>query len=416
MNDKLLEEFFNPRRWEEAIESGYAKGIRQSTLKAMCNPQVRMQILKAFITDTICVAPPHEAQIPKDDLTMRTVYANEEMDRILLAIANNLLMDMCPEFIHPTCKSYQRGIGNGKVVIGVSKEITAHSGWKTDISKYFDSVPIKYIDMVFDAVERKYGKSLVINWLRRYYHSNYVVDLEKKMILKYTSLKQGCAVASFLANAVLYHIDAALSAMNGSYYRYSDDMIFIGPDADKALDTLKNELAAMQMRLNPKKVEAISGDHWFTFLGFSIKGRQISFSKKSIKNFQSEIEKRTIKNINATYKSALNDVMRYLYIGNGSYSWATSKLTIVNVEHDVLALDNYVKDALRAVMTNKRKIGGIGYVTNRNNGVVDRGRGKNVKNNRLVTPKELDNYKTIPQMRSAIVTDRAAYDTLVRMM
>lgn len=416
MKDVLLEKFFELARWEEAIEGAYAKDIRRSTLKALCSPEVRTEIYRAFKADTICIAPPHEAQIPKDDGTMRTVYANEEIDRVLLAIANNLLLDVCPEMIHPACTSYQKGIGTGKVVTKVSKEITDHDGWKADLSKYFDSVPIEYIDGVFDKIEAKLGKSAIISWLRRYYHSDYVIDIEGKLIEKYTSLKQGCAVASFLANSVLYHVDKKLSEMSGVYYRYSDDMIFIGEDAAAALATLESELSKMTMKLNPKKVEAINGNSWFKFLGFNIKGGQITLSGSRVKKFQKEIEKRTIKDRNASQKSALNNVNRFLYVGDGTYSWATSVLPIVNVEKDVATLNEYVLDSLRAVATGKRKIGGLGSVKTGESYTIVRGTGKNVKANRLRTAKTIEGYMPISAMRNALITDRAAYETLVRQL
>ena len=42
---------------------------------------------------------------------------------------------------------------------------------------------------------------------------------------QYQSLKQGCAVASWLADVLLYDLDRELSQMNGYYVRYSDDML-----------------------------------------------------------------------------------------------------------------------------------------------------------------------------------------------
>ena len=76
--------------------------------------------------------------------------------------------------------------------------------------------------------------------------------------------------------------------------RYSDDMIFVGPDYQKAMDILRTELEKMQMKLNPKKVEYLTHDKWFKFLGFSIKGSQLSLSSTRIKTFQKEIERCTI--------------------------------------------------------------------------------------------------------------------------
>lgn len=79
----------------------------------------------------------------------------------------------------------------------------------------------------------------------------------------------------------------------------------------------------------------MTADHWFKFLGFSIKGKMISLSSSRIKTFQKEIERRTIRNRNTTLTKAVNSVNRYLYKGNGEFSWATQILPVCNVRKDL---------------------------------------------------------------------------------
>ena len=52
-------------------------------------------------------------------------------------------------------------------------------------------------------------------------------------------------------------------------------MLFVGKDYPIAMEILETELMKMQMKLNPKKVEYLDAQHWFKFLGFSIKGHSI---------------------------------------------------------------------------------------------------------------------------------------------
>lgn len=416
MKDLLLEEMFKPERWEEAISIGVGKDIDKTQLRQMCSPEVRIALYRLIRDGRYEIAPPHEAKIPKDNGEFRTVYVNEPLDRIVLSIVNNILFDFYLPMIHKSCTSYQKGIGTGKVVQRVVKEIgnkAGHQkiGWKADLSKYFDSVPIWFIDAVF----RKLGDSKVIEMLRKYYHSDWCFDIDGNLIRHYASLKQGCAVAAFLADVVLYDIDDKLSKLDGYYVRYSDDMLFIGKDADKAMEILQRELAKMEMKLNPKKVEDLYADRWFKFLGFNIKGSQITLSKNRVKKFQKEIEDRTIKG-NRTYKQALNAVNAFLYVGDGNYSWSTNILPIVTVEKDLNELNVFVMDALRAVQTGKKKIGGLGSADNLKDRTVLRGTGKNVKANRAKTKKEIDGYITLITARNALVTSREAYNALVRML
>lgn len=418
MNDVLLQKFFEKERWEQALDVGVGKGIDKGELRKLTTPEVRVALYKAIAAGNYEISPPHEAAIPKDNGDMRIVYVNENIDRIFLSIANNLFFEMFPEFIHPSCKSYQTGIGCGKIVQEVSRQIvntnSNYVGFKADLTKYFDRVPIRYIDMIFDRMESTVGKSKIIDIVRKYYHTDLCFDINGDLIEKYQSLKQGCAVASFLANAVLYHIDDAINKLNVYYVRYSDDLLALGSDWQNAFDVLENELNEMQMELNPKKVEVLSKDKWFKFLGFNIKGNQITLSKSRLKTFQKEIENRTIKLKNITPNRAINQVNAYLYKGDGTYSWATSVLPIINVDKDIKVLNAFVMDAIRACMTGKKKIGGLGSVNNQEDYTIMRGTGKNVKANKEKTPKEIDGYLSIKCMQNALLTRRAVYETLVR--
>ena len=420
MEDKLLAMFFEPQRWEVAIEKGVGKDINRAYLYQLTKEEVRAEIYMRMKAGEYEIAPPHIALIPKDDGTMREVVVNEPVDRIVLSIINDMLFELTPERIHESCKAYRKGIGCGMVV----QQIAAHAhkvdgdllGWKSDLSKYFDSVPIRFIDAQFDYVEERFGKSAIIDVLRKYYHSDWCFDPDGKLISKYQSLKQGCSVASWLADVILYDIDSILSSM-GYYVRYSDDMLFIGNDSQKAMYTLNEKLKEKEMVLNPKKVEFIRRDKWFKFLGFALNlsttKDNITLAKSRIKQFQKEIEDRTINKKDTTFTKALNSVNRCLYKGNGEYSWATQVLPIVNVKRDIDELNKFVMDALRAVMTGKKKIGGLGFVADRKEGCVSRGIGRNVRMNREKTGDDITGYLSIGCMAKAIKTRKGVYNTLV---
>lgn len=417
MADIILQKFFEIERWTKAIEKGVVKDIRKDQLILLTSEETRIQMYRAMYNGTYEISPPHTAKIPKDNGDFRTVYVNEPIDRIVLSIANDLLFELCPEMVHKQCKSYQTGIGCGKIVLEVSNTIVSANtseilGWKADLSKYFDSVPIKYIDEAFDYVEKKYGYSALIHVLRKYYHCDLYFNEDNQLRSHYQSLKQGCAVASWLADVLLYKLDEELSSMSGYYVRYSDDMLYVGSDYQWAMERLECRLSEMEMQLNPSKVEYLSNSQWFKFLGFSIKGKDISLSSSRIKTFQKEIEARTIKKPNISLEKAVHSVNRYLYKGNGEFSWASSILPVCNVKRDIDELNKFVMDCLRAVETGKRKVGGLGYVKYKPDGCVVRGRGKNVSANRTKTNK-IAGYLTIGCMRNALLTSREVYNTLV---
>lgn len=420
MKDILLEKLFELPRWTYAIGKGIDKDIRRDQLYQLAKPEVRMAMCQAIKDGKYQISPPHAALIPKDTTgEFRTVYANEPVDRVLLGIINDLLFELCPEMVHERCKSYQKGMGCGKIVQEVSMKVCQTKqrgsiGIKADLSKYFDSVPIRYIDAVFDAVEKKLGKSAVIDVIRAYYHSDLYFDENGVITESFKSLKQGCAVAAFLADVILYHIDEQMSSLGGFYIRYSDDILYIGDNYIDAYNCLASELERMEMKLNPKKVETLSKDRYFKFLGYSIRGASITLSSTRIKTFQREIEKRTFKRKDNTFTKAVNSVNNYLYKGNGEFSWATQILPICNVKEDIDTLNAFVMDCLRAVQTGKHRLGGLGYVPNsKKNGCISRGTGRNVKANRNKTEKEIPGYYTIGCMQKAILTRKSVYCTLV---
>lgn len=410
--------FFSPERWRYAIAKGIEKkDMRKDQMYRLTMPETRLEIYRRIRDGRYRIFPPHTARIPKDNGDFRTVYVNEPVDRVVLSIANDLLFELMPDMVHPRCRSYQKGLGCGRVVQEVSRRICPAEegvqGWKSDLSKYFDSVPIEYVDDAFDRVEERHGKSALVSVLRDYYHTDTFFSEDGLLTERYQSLKQGCSVASWLADVILYHIDEKLSSLDGYYVRYSDDMLFVGRDYKKAMEILEAELMKMQMKLNPKKVEYLDARHWFKFLGFSIKGRLISLSSTRIKTFQKEIEARTVRRRDVTPARAVNAVNRYLYKGVGGHSWATQVLPIVNVRRDIGVLNAFVLDCLRAVQTGKHRLGGLGYVKDMADGCVDRGRGRNVRANRLKTGHDIPGYRTIGCMQNALLTSRAAYDTLV---
>lgn len=417
--DKFLEMLFDPERWEAAINKGLDKDIEERHLMAMARKEVRADLYTAMKEGRYRVSPPHTARIPKDNGEYRTVYVNEPLDRVLLGMMNDILFELTKDLmVHPACKSYLKGTGCGKVVKGIVERIKESGegvvGWKADFSKYFDTVPVRYIDEAFDSAERIIGPSAVWRVLRDYYHSDVYFDLEGEVCESYQSLKQGCAVASWLANVVMHGLDEKLSRLNGDYVRYSDDTLFVGPDFRVAMELMEGHMASMGMTLNPNKVEWLDARRWFKFLGFSIRGEAISLSRSRIKTFQKEIMERTVKDRTQTMERAVNRVNRYLYKGSdrNPFSWAAQVLPVINSEHDVLELDKFVLDCLRAVKTRKRRVGGLGYDREGKTGCIQRGTGRNVTANRIKVPGDVEGYLTLGCMRKAMLTSVELYKTL----
>lgn len=425
MQDKLLEKIFEMPRWETLIEKADLKGIDKGELRQMCKPEVRLAIYNAIKNETMEFMPSHMAQIPKDTPgEYRTVFIGENVDRCIQSLINDCLFELFPEMVHPACKSYQKNLGTGKTVKELSRILadlnTDVVGVKSDFHHYFDVVNLNAIMHVFDVIEDKLGFTRgtepVMNLLRKTWNNNLVFDLDGNLIEQYCGIRQGNAIGSFLADVILYELDEFMSKKYKFYCRYSDDCITIHDNPDEAINDMNSIITKYGVSLNPRKVQVLYNNEWFKFLGFNIKGNQITLAKSRVKSFQKEIEARTIKQHNISMIRALNQVNSYLYKGDGKYSWATSVLPIINVEKDIDTLNQFIMDAIRACATNKKKIGGLGSVNDKEDYTILRGTGKNVTTNRNKTEKEISGFLSLRCMQNALLTNRAVYETLVRSM
>lgn len=315
---------------------------------------------------------------------VRKIYMMEPMDR---AVAHMIYLIYYRKFIgmsHERCVSYKNGIGTSKVAKNLSKEMQQkgfYEGYKMDIHHYFDNVNIETIEK--QLKEMRTG-SVLDDLLWELYHDDRVM-VNGELIHKHRGLIQGCAFACLLANLILKDIDEMISNMNVIYYRYSDDIIILGKNKDtelakKLIDIM---LKPKGLQLHPKKVQRVDARYdWFEFLGFSFKRNEISVSKKTLANLENEIKTRTVSKTRQAHRPAtkkeiqkmIKDLQWYFFtafaksqenFGMGVYLFGT-----VNVERDLIAIEKYCKDCLRAAYTNKSRIYGLGYVK-RNGYVVD---------------------------------------------
>lgn len=435
MESKLLTYMFNFELWQKELpEFLEDKHINVTLGKMLCTPQVRLKMYLATRDGQYEISPPYAALIPKDKPNeFRRVWINETPDRWWLRLANCALNHYCSSMIHPCVKSYQRGIGTQETVQNISKEIVRLDkiredkiiGVKIDLHHFFDEVPLRIINEVFDEIETllqvEHNTDPVINILRKYYNSDLVFDEDGNLIHLFTSLKQGSSISGFLANVCLRDFDEKICRL-GTYCRYSDDLVCFNDNAEETLEIIRMELAKKNLKLNPKKVEFLSSDSWFKFLGFQINGNMITLSKNRVKKFQKEIVSRTLDKPNITFDQARKNIINYLY--TGEYCWASSCLGTVNCKQDLDEMNKFIMDCLRSCKvreTKKRKgkisiskIGGLGVVTDLSDRTILRGTGKNVTTNRNKTDKYIENYLSMGCLSNAMKINKTVYDACVR--
>ena len=346
------------------VESANDKRIPPSVVQWFTDPERRIEVVAAMEMDAYRIAPPHIIQIPKpDSAEMRKVYCNEPLDRIICTQIGNVYQQMFGDRINPACVSYQKGIGVGKIV----KEISAYlmhrpglRGAKFDIQKYFDNISEETRDAALRELDTG---SCIDKIVWDYLHDENVIDENGNLVKTYKGIAQGFALSPFLANYLLRDIDEEISRLDVLYYRYSDDILILGPDFEKARDILYDRLRPKGLMINPKKVTAIDAGTPFTFLGFKIHGESTTFSDDKIKRFKKKVKAITKTRKGQPLRSedvlrkAIRAINKEFYVPfmskDRDFSWASCMFSTVNVEEDIRVLDYYIKDHLRHVFTGK---------------------------------------------------------------
>lgn len=362
--DDKLQLFAKMDTLQMTVDSAVDKRIDHSIIRWLTDPVNRALILAAMESGQYRIAPPHIVLIPKPGSNeKRKVYCNEPLDRLICTQIGHVYQEMFGNRIHPSCVSYQRGIGVGHIVRDISEYITQHpnlKGAKFDIHHYFDDISESARDA---ALKELNTGSCVDDIVWDYLHDDTVIDEHGEVTRAYKGIAQGFAVSPFLANYILRDIDEEIAKLDVLYYRYSDDILILGPDFEKARDILYSGLKDKGLTINPRKVVSIDASTPFTFLGFKIHGSRITFSDDSIKRFKTKIKGYTKTRKGQPLKSetvlakvirAINHDLYVAYMLNDrEFGWAEYMFGIVNVTKDIEMLDKYVKDHLRHVYTGK---------------------------------------------------------------
>lgn len=349
----LLETFFSDDILKYIIDNGVDKTLNRSLLRKYCTPEARVDLLDRILAGEYHIAPPRVVQIPKGNGKIREIYVNRQIDRLVLAGVNRAYYHLYGHLLSTACKAYRENISCAKVVREVaSKPIR---GYKLDLSKYFDSVPIEVIDKALDELDTGSPLDEIV---REYYHDNRVY-INGRLVERYKSLAQGCAVAAFLCNYILRDLDNEMMELCEYYCRYSDDMLLLGDNTDNALEVLKTRLAELGLSLNPAKVEKVDSFTEFSFLGYGIKGSVITTSQKNFIEKKREVkhacrmvetdrkltrEQKLVKAVRAVHKI-------FFSVSNPFYGWLYGEAIAINSYTRLAELDKYCKEHIRAAVT-----------------------------------------------------------------
>lgn len=304
-------------------------------------------------------SPPRVATIPKDNGGTREILILSDYDRIVMSFVATLYYERYEQCFSDKCFSYRQGIGVANAVRDVQKYLGGRKCIKVDLSKYFDSVPRGVILSVLDILSFNDGITTV---LKEFYSDDRVV-VDGECIERFKSLCQGCAFSSILANLVLVDVDDVVAQQCEYYARYSDDILIIDSNPERALGTLVQQLQALGLSINLKKLEYSEGT--VEFLGARITRDAISLSENRRKKIKSKIKgiakRYGRKGDRKAQERVVIKLKQYLLRVVDGYSVLGNVCSIVTDESDVVWLNSICRQEIR-----KAYSGVYNTVTNRN--------------------------------------------------
>lgn len=356
--DKILsEQFLNKFLWEKLFERYNFSDVTDSTLAKLAFYEGRVEVLESILNGTYEWNPVIVKHIPKDDGTYRTVYTLTDIDRIIMSALTEVYSGNFDYMISPYCVSYREGYSVSSVVRKIrSKGI--FKGYKIDLSKYFDSVPS---DCIEKCLNQLYSVSAFTKLLLKFYKDDSCV-IDGIEVKRFRSLCQGCSFSGFLSNIILRELDNELGSKCDVYYRYSDDMILLGDNAEECLELLYKRLEDFGLVINEKKLSKIDGE--FTFLGVKISKDYLRWSdnkRDRIRKKISDLSKKYKSKDRVAQRKFIYSIQKYLLQEVDGYSYFSQLCSLNTDGYDICWLSKYCKDSVRALYT-----GSHNYTRNKN--------------------------------------------------
>lgn len=381
MEDEKMRLLCDPAVWQDVLDRTRRKkgrkGIDLETFGAMADTRGRALLVQAIADGRYTVSPPKTLYVDKETGIylsykearqrgfegVRTLYApSQPLDGIVLAVLSSVYNKLYGGLVHESCLSYQRGMGvrrsiHDRLIPRLGK---GQHGWKVDISKYFDKVNVETLDATLKMMDTG---SPVDALLWKHFHDDRVY-VNGELEGRYLGIRQGNAMGTLLANLALLPIDRRLGELDVVHIRYADDMLFIGPGADKALEEVKIMLAPMGLSLNDKKTTMIDSSKPFTFLGCEIDGKTVDMSKESYERIKRKVRlicrphKYVEKESREEQKKAIRKVNWLLrdahYSDPCQFGWERYFFSVINTNKRVIELDRYIRDHVKGVYVGRQ--------------------------------------------------------------
>lgn len=188
-------------------------------------------------------------------------------DRILQRAVVQVLSPSIDRLLDESSYAYRKGLSRLSAAKTIKESYKEGFRYvlETDIETFFDSVNWK---ILFDRIDIILNSDPLGDIIKKWV--SVPVIYNGKKIIRTLGLPQGSAISPLLANLYLDEFDEIIKD-NFKLVRYCDDFVILcksKEEAEKALNTVKENLNNLMLDLNPVKTEITSFDAGFQYLGY----------------------------------------------------------------------------------------------------------------------------------------------------
>ncbi len=185
----------------------------------------------------------------------RTISVFNFTDRFVFKNLAKLLANSCDELMSSDSYAYRSGMGYHKAVQRV-KELYDQGfryGVKVDIESFFDSIPLKSIFLILEAL---FLFDPLLGILRKIFTEDQI------------GLNQGNALSPLLSNIYMIGFDQDLQKKPFRMVRFADDILILSKENnDQILQFVENVLIKYDLKLSIDKTVKVDPNIPFEFLG-----------------------------------------------------------------------------------------------------------------------------------------------------
>lgn len=275
-----------------------------------------------------------------------------------------------PRFDHvlsERCHSYRRGRSQFSAIGQVLTSVNAREDWwvvRSDFRSFLDTVDLATLASQLEVLLA--DEPLVLDLYLKYLYNGRTRD--DQLLPRTSGLPRGGILTPFLANLYLTPLDEAMTKDGFHYTRYADDVVVFAETEIRARDALERiGLLTGELRLTQsvEKSKIISPGEAFEFLGYSIKGTEVSIRPYAINSLRRRITRITAKRkyprlsvrslATEDGRMALQSIIARVnraYIYKGENDW-TRHFCRCTSDRQLRELDGWIADRIRMTVTKR---------------------------------------------------------------